>query len=188
MHALTDTQFTTNRMWSVRGDVIRGIVFSDSQREFPDSYCHNSDQTHGDRQRDTKRERERKGNVLSHRVTDDGNCCHKPTCHLGKTDCSHTQTLSLSFFFLCLKVWMCVLLVNQDKGWLCLISHWKQTSGGRKGEYWRQCEKRKCNLYASSEYNKNKYIVGRFLNVCKHVEKNPRGLPPTNSQVNLRWA
>lgn len=59
VHTCTLKDLNTDRMLSVRGDVIRGII-SDSQREFPYSYCHSSDQTQSDKDAstDTKREKE----------------------------------------------------------------------------------------------------------------------------------
>lgn len=94
----SQTHAHTDRMWFIRGDVIRGIVFSDSQREFPYSHCHNSDQTQGDRERheDRHKEHNEKGNVLSHEVTDDRKVSHKPTCH------THI------FPVFPIKVWLCV--------------------------------------------------------------------------------
>lgn len=121
------THFSTNRMWSVRGDVIRGIVFSDSQREFPCLYRHSSDQTHGDtgRHKDRHKERDRKGNVLSHKVTDNCNVSHKPTCHLilVETYRNHTHTDTHILSFLPLKAWLRVTECLFYK-----INHWNPTS------------------------------------------------------------
>lgn len=106
---------THNRIWFIREDVIRGIVFSDSQREFPSSHCHNSDQTQGDRERQkdrqTKKEMEKEM------------CDHmKWQTTLKSVTSQHvTQTFSLSSPSRCDHVRPNACKTRSD--WLYLIKH-----------------------------------------------------------------
>lgn len=72
-----------------RGDVIRGNIFSDSQREFPYWFCQKSDQTQ------CQRERDRQTDIKEMCFRDDWNASHKPACHLPSCAEYNTQSVRL---------------------------------------------------------------------------------------------
>lgn len=159
MHSHTHC-VTTNRMRSVRGSVIRGIVFSDSQREFPYSYCQKSDHTHTvtERHKDRHKERGREEEMCYHMKwqTTLTSVTSQLVTWLWAKHATHT------LFFLFPRGVTPV----KDKDQMCLSTYW----------VWEKT--------ASWQNDRKKYSVGCFLNVCTHAETHRSLSPPT---LKLIW-